>query len=91
MLDLLKKRQLSEEKSNQLWELIGATKTRLDNGDKQFDEFTDLMKELKSQLETNNTTLNAVSTRLDKHLTLHKYFNRIVTSVFAGVIAWWKS
>ena len=92
LLNLFRPRaQLPDDKINQLWELVGATKARLDNSDRQFNQLESLMQEVREEMKNVNSNVTAYNARLDKHLTIHRYFNRVIASISAFLITWWKA
>jgi len=68
---------MKDTEIKELWEFVGSSK-------QQFKYIADTLVSIDTKLTSHNK-------KLDRHLTLHKYFNRTITAITTLVIAWWKS
>ncbi len=75
---------MDDAEKKELWEFVGAVKTRLDAGDTNFTETKRMITDL-------TTNVAAYHKKLDNHLTLHKYIHRVTYGFVVSLVAWWRA
>jgi len=71
---------MSNDQQHELWEFIGAAKTRFESGDKKFDELKTMLSDLIDEVRTYNQ-------KVDNHLWLHARINKIIVTAISALIA----
>ena len=74
---------MSNDQQHELWEFIGAAKTRFESGDKKFDELKAMLSDLIGEVRVYNQ-------KVDTHLGYHTRINKIiVTAVSVLITLFW--